>query len=143
MSENTVTAEITILALDALSEKFKNHRDDYETKKRIASEAYSELEKIEGELLDLLKQAGKQKYVSEVGTVSQVHRISYKMPKDPSEKQKLFGFISEKYGEDTCLGLLTINHQSLNSFFKESAEVVPGLEAPTSQEYLAFRKSDD
>lgn len=135
-------SEITVGDLDCLVSKFLALRDDYEEKSKISKEASAALDAAEAELLDKLKEVGKTKYhVDGIGSVSKVSRISFKTPKSPDDKKKLFAYIDEKYGPEVLMGMLSINSQSLNSFFKEASECPPGLEAPTSMEYLKFSRS--
>jgi len=117
---NAVTSEeINVKDLDNLVELYKLARDDYDDKKRIASEANRIVEDYEKKLLEYLMISGKQKYyVDGIGTISTVEKVYVTTPKEPEEKQAFTAFIFEKYGQDGLDKYLGVNSQSLNSLFK-------------------------
>lgn len=133
---------MTVQQLDKLVELLKQKRSEYEIAKKVAADCNAECEKIENTIKDTLDKLGKNSYEAEgIGRVSKVTRLVYKTPKTIAAKSSLFNYISSKYGSDALTGLVSINHQTLNSWAqKEALEVkeIPGLDLPSSDEYLRF-----
>jgi hypothetical protein len=104
------------------------------------------VEEKENFILDLLTALGRQSYEAEgVAKVTKCIQTSYKVPKEIDKKQALFNYIKGKYGGDALMGLVSINSATLNSWAKKEIEtgdvsVIPGLELPTSNEYIQVRR---
>jgi len=145
---NAETAEeINTKDLDNLVTLYKLARDDYDDKKRIASEANRIVEDYEKKLLEYLLIAGKSKYfVENLGTISTVEKLYIATPKENSDKELFFQWVESEYGKDGLLKYQTVNSQSLNSLFKlykeEHPEVtsLPGLGEATTNIELRFLK---
>jgi hypothetical protein len=139
--------QITLKQLDDLIAQLKQAREEYDEKKKLATEANNKCEALENTLMDILEKLGKTSYTAEgVAKVTRVSKLVFRVPANGEQKKDLFKYISSKYGEDALLGLSTINHQTLNSWAnRELAEAnvgqIPGLEAPTSVDYLQVRKA--
>jgi len=113
-----------------------------------------ETAKLEGLKKDTIKQmeAGElDKFnVPGFGTVSRQKKFSVRVPKTPEDKLALFQYISEHKGEDVLRNMLSINSNTLNSFYKEErAEAVeegdidwalPGVKDPEIYWQLGMRK---
>jgi hypothetical protein len=92
---------------------------------------------------------GKKSYKCEgIGTFTRVMKEVVKVPKELEAKRKLFEWIDSQYGRDVLDTMVSINHQSLNSFYKEEAKkssaldfAIPGIEAPTAVENVSFTKA--
>jgi len=140
------TSPVTLEAMDALIREYQRARSFYEGKKKEATEAHNHLEELEQRVVGILKATGKSSYqVDGVGRVSFYVKETYTVPKSNEDKTKLFNYIKEKYGADTLMTMVGINHQTLNSFAnKETEEAgvmsIPGLQSPTGTEVLSFRK---
>lgn len=144
------TTSLNMAEMDALVIESQDLWADYEAKKKISSAALVKYEECEARILKALADAGKKSYkVDGVGTVTAASRLSVSMPKEIQEKRKLFKFI-EQVDQTLLYNLLTINHQSLNSWFKQkTAELIekkqptqiPGLALPTAQPFMQFRKA--
>lgn len=126
----------------------------YELKKE-ASELDAQKKKKEAELMELnriileeFNRLDKTSYKTNACQVIRVQKQSVKMPKDPDGRGQFFKYL-KKLGcfED----LVSINHNTLNAFYKQEFEEakrqgnfefeIPGLEAPTLQEYITYRKN--
>lgn len=126
--ENETKQEISTKELDSIVELYKLARDDYDDKKRIASEANRVVEDYEKKLLEYLLIAGKQKYyVDGIGTISTVEKVYVTTPKEPEEKQAFFQWVKDTYGQDGLDKYMGVNSQSLNSLFKMHREENPEL----------------
>lgn len=139
--------DISTQALDEATNAMLELWNTYEVKKKLASEALAEYEEAETVLMDLLKRAKKSKYfIDGVGTVSIRNQFVVRTPKTPEEKTALFNFIRDNKGPEALIGLVSINHQTLQAFVNSEKEtnpevIIPGLEAPTLRESLQFRAS--
>lgn len=142
--ENQTTT--TLEEMDALIVKLREARDEYDKRKKLATEAHDELEKIEALVINTLQANKRTNYkVAGVASVSLSHRESYTTPKTNEAKRALFQYIKDKYGNDTLSSMLSINSMTLNSWAKQESESgvmqIPGLEAPTATETLSVRKA--
>lgn len=147
----TPKAEISTAVLDEKIQKMQEQWAEVERTKKIASEARELYDQMESEVMGLLKAAGKSKYYVEgLGTAYIVNRYVVKTPKTIEAKKQFFKYLREK-GEDVLFGMATVNHQTLNGFYnaeiKAATEAgkglgfkIPGLEEPTHEESLGFRK---
>ena len=138
-------------ALDALIQEYKATELKYKEQKALASEYAAEVEKLEAKIVDTLQAAGKSKYfVDGLGTAYLLNRYAVRTPKTNEEKQKFFDYIEKKYGHDVFLSKVGVNSQTLQGFYKQEIEAlqsegvadptIPGLEAPTHEVSLGFRK---
>lgn len=140
----TTDAAITTEALDEAVKKMKAARECYEAASKVKQTASDVLDGLENSLIDILKRAGKSKYiVDDIGTVSIMNKYSVKTPKETHQKDAFFGWIRSKYGEDTLKAMLSINSQTLNAFVNEAKTnepliEIPGLDAPTHSEIIRF-----
>lgn len=119
--------------------------DDLEEQRALAS---LELESMKSKVMALMIDLG-MKTIPIAGfgklTVRKDFRVS--MPKEPEAKEAFFGYLKEKgLFED----LATINHNTLNSFYKQEAQaaaeegnlgfVIPGLGEPKLSEIIVITK---
>lgn len=135
----------TLAQMDELGAKIQLARQEYELKKKASAEAHGVLEELQQMMIGLLKANGRTKYeVEGVGLMYFSEKESYTIPKDPASKVALFNYISSKYGVDVLNGMISINHNTLNSWANEETKdgltVVPGLDAPTMSEVFYFRR---
>lgn len=140
------TGEVTTLEqMDSLVIKLERARATYEEAKKLSAAKYHELEEVEKEVMNTLKSNGKLKYEAEgVAAVSIQSKEIYATPKTPEQKRTLFTYIKDKYGNDVLTAMLSVNHNTLNSWANKETEAdptlqIPGLDAPTSVETLYFR----
>lgn len=120
----------------------------------ISSTLDEEKSKLEGhktEIQKMMEAMGLEKQpLPGYGTVYRQKSFSVKIPKDPAAKDKLFGWIREHKGDDVLKNMVSINSQTLNSFYKAELEVakekgdidwaLPGIEAPEVYYTLNMRK---
>ncbi len=140
------TQEISVSQMDELIKNLKAHRELHAKAKEESAKAHALLEEVEKLVLNTLKACGKRKYeVDGIGMVYTSVKETYATPKTVDAKKKLFDYIKEKHGPEALMGLVGINHQTLNSWAAKEVDAdpqvqIPGLEAPTSEEILNFRK---
>lgn len=148
--EAAATQTLNMGEMDALVRKSQELWDVYEAKKKVASEAHAEYEKTEAAVMAALRAAGKKSYkVDGVGTVTIVQKSQVTVPKTIEAKKRFFQYLRTK-GEDVLFGMTTVNSQTLNSWFNREMDEatgngllgfsVPGIDAPTSRETMAFKK---
>lgn len=139
-------SDVTLKELDGHIKNLLELRDEYDVAKKKASEINSKVEEKENFVLDLLNKVGRSSYEAEgLAKVTKCIQTSYKVPKDIDKKQALFNYIKGKYGADALMGIVSINSQTLNSWAKTEladpeVKAIPGLDLPTSNEYIAVRR---
>jgi len=141
---------ISMKEMDKLVKDYVEKREGHEAAKKLASEAYNLREEAEFKVLSALKAAGKTKYVVEgVGTFSIVCKEQVTVPKTIEDKDKLFAWIRQTYGEDILKDMVSIHSAKLNSFYKDAAEQaedrstfsIPGIDQPVVREEVRFNRS--
>ena len=132
-------------------------KDLWEQKKRVdeisgvLDEEKSRLEARKTEIQKMMEAMGLEKQpLPGYGTVFRQKSFSVKIPKDPESKERLFGWIKDHKGEDVLRNMISINSQTLNSFYKAELEVakekgdvdwvLPGIETPEVYYTLNMRK---
>lgn len=137
---------VTTEQLDQAVQTVRQLREEYEQQKKLSTAAHDKVEQAEQDLVNLLKAAGKSKYEAEgVGLAYITTKETYRVPSSIDAKKELFDYIKTKNGPDVLMAMVSINHQTLNSWTKKELEAdpmlsIPGLEEPTSQETLSFRR---
>lgn len=135
--------------LDKLVAEMQRARKRHDDAKKETSLLWETYEELRAKVSLILRNCGKTKYyVDGLGTVSIVDKYNFKMPKDPEDKTKFLNYIKDNFGAETLTNLITINHNSLNSFLSEEKEKVmsgeavdiPGMESPVGYQELRFRK---
>lgn len=138
--------EITLEQLDALAAKIKLLRESYDDAKKQATACHDALEISQNEMISLLKAAGRKSYPAPgIGNVGYREKEQYTVPKDTDAKRELFKYISDKYGRDVLTSMVSINHQTINSWANKETETgevqkIPGLDQPTMIETFYFTK---
>lgn len=145
----TPAAEISVDMIDSAIKEMKELREVYDSKKKESNEAYEAYEEAKEKVLSILKAAKKTKYhVDGVGTAYTTKKYIVSTPKTNEDKKKLFEYIKEKHGPDTLMGMVSINHQTLNSFYNSEAEAnetkgkdfaLPGIAPAVAEESVGFR----
>lgn len=136
--------ETTVAEVDQAFMIYKVTRDKYEAASKEKAFFHDELEKSENQLIYMLEKIGKTKYHNdELGAVLTYTKYNFKVPKELTSKKEFFEWIRGKHGEETLMGLLSINYNSLNSFVNAEKETdstieIPGLDAPTGEKKLRF-----
>lgn len=139
--------QTTIAELDGMVKKCFELRAEYEALKEKSSEKYGEYEAMQAKVQSILEATGRLNHSTPgAGTISMKTQYTISFPKD-SEKAAEF----RKYLVDNGLdSMLTMNHQSLNAFYKSKLEeagegadpsqVLPGIGAPEQRITLSMRK---
>ena len=139
--------QTTIAELDGMVKKCFELRAEYESLKEKSSEKYGEYEAMLAKVQSILEATGRLNHSTPgAGTISMKTQYTISFPKD-SEKAAEF----RKYLVDNGLdSMLTMNHQSLNAFYKSKLEeagegadpsqVLPGIGVPEQRITLSMRK---
>jgi DNA-binding transcriptional regulator YbjK len=138
-------AASTLEQMDDLIQRYAKAREKYDEQKAVATDLYKESEELKKQVINALKANKRTKFETEgVGTVFIVEKEIYTVPKVADDKTRLFNYIKDKYGADTLMSMVGINHQTLNGWANREVESgvmqIPGLEAPTMDESLSFRR---
>lgn len=140
--------EVSIRDLEDTITKLADARQDYDLAKTIAAEKNKVVEELEGKLIEMLEQAGKDVYVGDRARVTVVSKLQVTTPKSPEDKQKFFEWLKNKHGEEAMWAYATVNHNSLNSLYNKEVEeaqvkgslaMVDGIEPPTVRKTLQVR----
>lgn len=144
------TTDVNLAALDAMVAEMVELRKAHKAKKDEAAQAYAKVEEIEAKISSVLQASGKSKYfVDGLGTAYIINKHVVTTPKSNEAKEALFKYIEEKYGREVLTSKLSIVHASLNAFYNEEVAAlakegkvaeIPGIEAPTHEINLGFRK---
>lgn len=142
-----MSEDVTLREFEALIENayiLDKRKEELE----LAAEAIGlELGQLKTKLLTFMEQFEKTSYKSKFGNIIRVQKSSVKVPKDPESKAKFFEYLDQKGIKDD---ILTVNSNTLNSFYKAEKESaiaagaeefsIPGLEPPTVFFQLQMRK---
>jgi hypothetical protein len=133
-----------------LVQEYVKAKEEYARRKESLSSFYAEeVERRQSLLIKSLEAAGLKSFkVDGLGTFGVVYKQTITTPKTIEEKRELFGYILDKYGQDFLDSIVSINHNSLNSFYNQEAEKsqdpalfhIPGLEAPSVKVEARFTK---
>jgi hypothetical protein len=140
---------VTVKDLDDLNLAIFQQREKIEQMEAAVKEENKLLQRMEAKLVAYLKELGRDKYQSPYGTVSITERYTYKLPASDEDRAKFFEYLK---GLGVFDRLITVNHQTLNSFAKEQQKIaeeegrgfdfsIPGIGAPSLYETLNIRKS--
>ncbi len=118
-------------------------------KKAIIVPLQTRLDALEDKILEQLEVAGIKSYQAKAVTVTRAIRYTVTTPKTPEEKGAYFDWVRKK-SEDLYWAQMSVNSQTLNSFYKEQMEIakdagdmdfaIPGLSEPQAKPYLMRRK---
>jgi hypothetical protein len=139
--------QTTIQELDAMVKQCFALRAEYEELKDKASEKHAEYEAMQAKVQSVLEATGRLNHETPgAGKISMVTKYQVSFPKDAESAAKFRQYLMDN-GMDS---MLTMNHQTLNGFFKSKLEelgegadptkVLPGIEAPEARVTLSMRK---
>jgi len=150
MNEWEEKKDVSVDALKALIQELRQAHSHYETLKETANEAREKYEALSLKVIGTLQAAGLKNFdIPGLGKVTLASKYSVRVPKNLEDKRKLFDYIRNAYGDDVLDEYRTINYQTLNAFVNQEAEIskvekqamrIPGIESPTEEFYLQFRK---
>lgn len=139
--------QTTIQELDNMVKKCFDLRAEYEAIKDQASAKHEEYEAMQAKVQSILEATGRLNHECPgVGKISMVTKYQVSFPKDPNDAAEFRAYLMEN-GMDS---MLTMNHQTLNAFYKSALEelgegadptkVLPGVGAPEQRVTLSMRK---
>jgi hypothetical protein len=121
---------ISVDLLDQAMKEYELARTRYEETKEISDEAYKLAENRKAELIDLLERAGKRSWaVNGIGKVSVSEKMTIRVPQDLMKKKDMLSFF-RTLGEDRYLSMVSVNHMTLNAFYKQETESDPNFRIP-------------
>jgi len=136
--------------IDKVKEMWEQKRVVDELKEALKDES-AKLETFKSETIKAMEAMDIEKqHVTGCGTIFRQKNFSIKTPKTIEQKEALFKWIGENKGRDVLRNMLSINSQTLNSFYKSELEVaketgnidfsLPGIDAPELYYTLGMRK---
>jgi len=118
--------------IDAIDETKKSHNKT--------------LSQIQEKVMAYMDKYHKTSYKTSQGTVVKATKFQVTLPKDPESKSALWNYLKSRGHFDE---LISINHQKLNSYYKQEMEVaaeegnidfkIPGVDEPKAYTYLQLR----
>lgn len=137
--------EIPLAEFDALCDSLFKCRNRLEEHKKEQKKLQEEYDAIERKVMGIMTECGKDKYYAQgLGTLYFSNRDTVTMPKDPADREAFFNYLKEKGAFE---GLITVNSQTLNSFYKQEAEIanspdfkIPGIGTPTRIKTLNMKR---
>lgn len=142
-----MSEDVTLREFESLIEKayeLKKQKEEFEMQ---AESVGAELQEVQKQLLVYMADFDKTSYKSRFGNIIRVQKTSVTVPKDPEAKAAFFKFLESRGIKDD---ILTINSQTLNSFYRAEKEAaiasgaeefsLPGIAPPTVYETLQMRK---
>lgn len=140
---------VTIQSLNGLGHEIKILRERKELLKKELGELESNIKELELQFIQYLSDNGLERYyIPDFGTAYVSRRFTYKVPKEPGDREEFFGYLKAKGIFDE---MITVHSQTLNSWAKKELDVaidegasdfkIPGLGDPVLFETLGVRKS--
>lgn len=136
-------AEISVSELKSLIANMRQLREKYDEAKRLSNEAHDKFREAEQLVINAMEATGQKRFnIPGMGTLSVVTKYQVTVPKDVEGKRQLFQYIRDNYGQDVLDEYRSINYQSLNSFYKQEADIaesegrefnLPGVDDPTEK----------
>jgi len=136
--------------LDKVKEMWE-HKSVLEGIKEDLKVESAKFEALKGDVLKAMEALELDKqHLPGLGTVYRQKNFSVETPKTIESKEALFKWISDNKGRDVLRSMISINSQTLNSFYKSELEVaketgnidfaLPGIEAPKLYWTIGMRK---
>jgi hypothetical protein len=141
---NCVTVDDLIKQM-AMLRQLREEEARWSAEKTAAS---ARVEQAEKKMVELLELSGLKNFKGPDGTVYISYRTSVKTPKTPDDRAAFFEYLKSRGLYDQ---MITVNSQTLNSFYKSEIEEaqgrgqpdfeIPGLSEVTVEPRLGFRKA--
>jgi hypothetical protein len=139
--------QTTIQELDNMVKQCFALRAEYEAMKDAASEKHAEYEAMQAKVQSVLEATGRLNHSTPgAGTISMSTRYQVSFPKEEEAAAAFRKYLMDNNMES----MLTMNHQTLNGFFKSKLEeagegadpskVLPGIGSPEARITLSMRK---
>lgn len=143
MLDTASEGEISVPAFETLiSELYAQNRKIKAMQETIDAETET-LNGLKKKVLEYMEEFGKDKYSSNMGTISVQNKFSVQVPKDAEQKQKFFDWLKEKGIFD---GTITVHSATLNSLYNSMLEEsgdpdfeIPGVGRGTYYKILSIR----
>lgn len=140
---------IAVTELDYLCKQIANERKLKEDMEAVVTEQNKKIAGLEAKAVDYLETLARENYASPYGTISIKENWRVNLPDSPENWSKLFDYFRRRECFD---GMITVNSNKLNSFYKEELEIaqedgramefeIPGLNPPKLHKSLAYRKA--
>lgn len=146
--EKKEVTEVTVAELDTLVKLISEQRAVIEEADRITASMNIELARLQGKVVQYLKELNRDNYKSPHGTVSVKQNWRVNLPQTDEDKKALFEHLRERGIFDRYA---TVNSQSLNSLYMADWAAatqegrgmdfrMPGIGEPKLFEALSYRK---
>lgn len=138
---------VTVADFDKLVDQMRVAYDEEEAAAAVKADATKKVKGLEAQCITFLEELGRTNFQTPFGTPSIVNNWKVKNPEDNSAKKMFFDFLRERGGEELVLKYMTVNNNSLNSFYKKEAKEaekkgellsIPGIGAPSLHKSLRW-----
>lgn len=141
------TPTVTVADLDKLAESIKAQRDKIEQMEAALTVENKALQQMMDSASAYLKELDRENYKAPGGTIYQVKKWQFSLPKTDEGKTAFFQWMKERGIYDQYV---SVNHNSFSSLCEQERAAaekqgeffnVPGVEQPKLYETTRFRKS--
>lgn len=140
-----MSTEVTVEELDALIKTLKDLRSEKEDKELSLKETNKKIMELEAKCTKFLNDLKRDSYSSPEGTISIRRSFRVAVPSSLEEKTAFFSYLNEK---GIFFDLVTVNSQTLNSFYRKELEnaedpmsfSIPGIGQSKLYESVNFRR---
>lgn len=140
--------DVTLDTLNKLGLELKSLKETKDYYKKRIDQLNAGIKTHEIQIIAYLEASNMDRYhVPEFGTLSIRRRLSYKVPKEPYERERFFTYLRAK---GIYQDMVTVHSQTLNSWANKELEIakaggasdfeIPGLGEPTLYESLGVTK---
>ena len=140
--------QVSVSELQGMVKTLFEKRAEYEELEKLSKEKSAEVESLKIKVLSIMETHNMTKFpVDGVGTVYTQNKYQVSFPKEPDKAAQLRQYLVD----NELAQMLTVNHQTLNSFYKSKVEevlanggsptdVLPGVGEPQVHVTVAMRK---
>ncbi len=145
--ENTEKkSSVTLEQIESLGREIVNGRAEVEAAADVKKELEKKVVALEQKMLEVLHETGRHNFPLADGTNVYIHRrLAFTIPKTPEQRIEFFNYLRDKGVFDN---MITVNHNTLNSYCKAEYEAaegrgelvsIPGISAPTEFESIGVK----
>lgn len=136
---------ITVEEMNNHAKIIREKEAEYDAAKKISTDLYKELERLEGQMGKMLLDLGQNTFETPYGKMILTERVSFKVPAGEENRKLLFDYLKER---DLFDSFITVPYNTLNAWAKEELAQaedkvtfrIPGLELPTISRAASLRK---
>ena len=142
--------DFTIKEMNEKINILRRSQGAYSDAKKVTDKAKELVDRIKGEVLEMLQFSELKTFKGSEGTVTIREKLAYRVPSGPEERKQFFGWLEKQKGREVLEAYQTVNSRSLNSLLNEMNEefaargelmFVDGIEEPQARFDLSVTKA--